>query len=302
MNYGSFAGHRPRMTPLPTARAGCGALFDDALSTLGLLYGHELEALWIDRLVIGIHFVGVKLSNDCGGVAYTPPELIRRGSNQILKRMNRRVRGMSAYVVARGMLDHPFAEVIRLATLNALSVPFMHEERYLVEPGGDLTAYRPLFEGRRVCMVGAIIPLLKKVKPLASQISVVDRKEDTESEAGGIRFVPAERTARALGSCDTAVFTGAAIANGTLQDLLSMVSPGTAVAVVGPSAGFVPNPLFARGVSMVGTSIVSDIDQALDILAEGGGAYQLFGECVRKTNFLNGPLLKELGLETSVVC
>jgi len=38
---------------------------------------------------------------------------------------------------------------------------------------------------------------------------------------------------------------------------------------------------------MVGTSIVTDIDEALEILSEGGGAYQLFGTCAQKINLLN---------------
>jgi uncharacterized protein len=57
--------------------------------------------------------------------------------------------------------------------------------------------------------------------------------------------------------------------------------------VVGPTAGFVPEPLFRRNVAMVGTVAVTNSDRALDLLAEGGGAYQLFKNCVRKINMVN---------------
>ena len=49
-----------------------------------------------------------------------------------------------------------------------------------------------------------------------------------------------------------------------------------------------------RRVAMVGTVVVTDGDQAMEILSEGGGAYQLFGSCVRKINLINRARLMEL--------
>jgi len=92
------------------------------------------------------------------------------------------------------------------------------------------------------------------------------------------------------------VFAGAAVANGSIESLIRMVPEHAAIAVVGPTAGFVPEPLFRRKVAMVGTSVVKNIDPALDILVEGGGAYQLFGTCMRKINIFNMERLRELGL------
>lgn len=270
---------------------GCAILMDEAHRTLQLLYGEEGESLVIVRLVVGIHFVGVKLSNGSGGVAYLPPEMIHQGSTRILKSNLIRVKGLNALDVASGALEHPLAHVIRLATLNALSAPLLKGSRYLVDESGDLTDYSALFEGRRVSIVGAIIPLLKKIRHLPSQIDVIDRKQATEEEAEGLCFLPPEQVSTALGACETAIFTGATVANDSILDLLAMVRKDAAVVVVGPSAGFIPDSLFRRGVALVGTSVVSDIDEALEILAEGGGGYQLFGTCVHKINILNHEIL-----------
>jgi len=280
-------------TPLEEAgeRVGCLELLDETALRLRELCGPEGDELIIERLVVGIHFVGVKLSNGCGGVAYLPPELVQQGSTRILKSRIPRVRGLGALAVAVGALEHPLASVIRLATLNALSVPFMKSKRYLVDESGDLSSYSVLFEGRRVCLVGAIIPLIKKIRHLPARIEVIDRKEATEAEAEGLHFVRPERMAEALGSCETAVFTGASVANGSVLGLLERVPPDAVVVVVGPSAGFLPDALFQRGVAMVGTSLVSDIDEALEILSEGGGGYQLFGRCVQKINIINSSSL-----------
>ncbi len=276
-----------------------GPILNDAASTLRELYGDKLDDVVVERLVVGVFFVGMKLSNGCGGVAYTPPETIRSAGSRILKDSRQTIRGMCVAAVIDGEISGPFADVIRLATLNALSVPFMEGGRYRIDTSGDLSGIQSLFTNRRVCMVGAIIPLLKRLKELGvADVAIIDQKKETEAEAeaGYGTFVPPECTAETLARCETAVFTGASIANGTIEHLISLVPETAAIAVVGPTAAFVPEPLFRRNVALVGTVVVTDGDLALEILAEGGGGYRLFGSCVRKINLLNVERLRQLGL------
>lgn len=282
---------------------GSTEILDEAAETLRDLYRDELDTLVIERLVVGVFFVGVKLSNGRGGVAYTPPEVVRNAGSRILKGSTPTIRGMRAAEVMNGEIPGPFAGVIRLAALNALSTQFFEDGSHHVDNSGDLSGIPALFSKRRICMVGAIIPLLKRLKELgAAEVSIIDRKKETqaEAEAGYGRFVPLERTAEALAGCETAVFTGAAIANGTIGELLSFTPKDAAIAVVGPTAGFIPDPLFRRNAALVGTAMVTDSDQALEILAEGGGGYRLFESCIRKINLINIPRLKELGLDNAI--
>ena len=282
---------------------GSTEILDEAAETLRDLYRDELDTLFIERLVVGVFFVGVKLSNGRGGVAYTPPEVVRSAGSRILKGSTPTIRGMRAAEVMNGEIPGPFAGVIRLAALNALSTPFFEDGSHHVDNSGDLSGIPALFSNRRVCMVGAIIPLLKRLKELgAAEVTIIDRKKETqaEAEAGYGTFVPLERTAEALARCETAVFTGAAIANGTIGELFSFTPKDAAIAVAGPTAGFIPEPLFRRNAALVGTAMVTDSDQALEILAEGGGGYRLFGSCVRKINLINMPRLKQLGLDNTI--
>jgi uncharacterized protein (DUF4213/DUF364 family) len=279
---------------------GSGQILDEAAETLRQLYAHRLDTLSVERVVVGVFFTGVKLSNGTGGVAYTPPETVRSAGRRILKGSTPFIRGMPAAAAAHGEIPGSFAGVIRLATLNALSVPFFEGGRYCLDASGDLTGVPALFSNRRVCVVGAIIPLLKRLKALgAAEVAIIDRKKETqaEAEAGYGTFLPPEQTAEALARCQTAVFTGAAIANGTIAELIRLVPADAALAVVGPTAGFVPDPLFRRHAAVVGTVAVTDVDQALEILAEGGGGYRLFGSCVRKINLINLERLHQLELE-----
>ncbi len=276
-------------------------ILDDAEAVLRELHGRNLEDLTIERLVVGVFFVGLKLSNGYAGIAYTPPDIIRSAGRCILKGGSSTVRGMGVEKVMDGNLPNPFAGVIRLATLNALSASLFADGRYTLD-GGDLSVMERLFKGRRVCMVGAIIPLLKRLCELQpAGVAIIDRKQETkaEAEAGYGVFVSPEQTAEALAACQTAVFTGAAIANGSIEGLIDLVPADAAIAVVGPTAGFIPEPLFRRNIAMIGTAMVTDSDRALETLAEGGGAYQLFDGCIRKINLLNIPRLGQLGLMSS---
>lgn len=271
-----------------THEGGSVEILHEAADLLRDLYENNLDSIRVTRLVVGVFFTGIQLSNGCGGVAYTPPETIQRASTRILKERLPVVRGMQVSEIIDGHLPGPFANVIRLATLNALSVPFFEPGRYVIGDGSDLTDFPQLFAGKRVCMVGAIIPLLKRLGELGVEdIAIVNKKKETQAEANLGRFVPVEKTAEALACCETAIFTGATIANGTLEYLLSCVPANAAIAVVGPTAGFVPEPLFRRRVTLVGTVVVTDGNKALDILSEGGGGYQLFGSCVRKINLMH---------------
>jgi uncharacterized protein len=262
-------------------------ILTDAAECLRQYYGARFGDLTVERVVVGVFFTGVKLSNGCAGVAYTPPEAIQRASTRILKGQPAGYRGRRAADLLDGDMPRPFDGIVRLATLNALSVPILADHTEASTSGDDLSAMERLFVGRRICMVGAIIPLLRRLEKLATaEIIVVDKKKETQSEASLGRFVPVTELEAALAGCETAVFTGASIANGSFTYLLDHVAKGAAVAVVGPTAAFVPQPLFRRGVQAVGTSVVTDADRALEILAEGGGAYQLFGNCVRKINLM----------------
>lgn len=274
------------------AGAGCTRILDEAAECLASLHGEAMRQLRVERVVVGVFFTGVQFSNGCAGVAYTPPESIQRASTRILSEQPRRYRDMTAEEMVCGALPGAFAPVIRLAALNALSVPFFESGAVPVAEGGDLSEVPELFAGRKICMVGAIIPLLKRLGKMGvKEIAIIDKKKETQAEAELGRFVPLEETAQTLAACETAIFTGATIANGSLEELLSYVPTDAAIAVVGPTAGFVPTPLFRRGVALVGTVAVTDGEQALEIISEGGGGYRLFGSCVRKINLVNEPQL-----------
>lgn len=47
-------------------------IVDETLDLLRMLYGQEIETVTIDKIMIGVFFSGVKLSDGSGGISYTP--------------------------------------------------------------------------------------------------------------------------------------------------------------------------------------------------------------------------------------
>jgi len=52
--------------------------------------------------------------------------------------------------------------------------------------------------------------------------------------------------------------------------------------VVGPTVGLMPNAFLARGADILGGVKITQPDEFLDLLAEGGSGYHFFGRVAEK--------------------
>ncbi len=92
--------------------------------------------------------------------------------------------------------------------------------------------------------------------------------------------VPDPRLARGLRHpiADVLFITGVTLVNHTLEGILRVARPEAEIAVIGPTASFIPDILFDRGVRVVGGVWVKKPDKLLDVLAAGGSGYHLFDQ------------------------
>lgn len=264
-------------------------VIDETLLQLRRLYGAEFESIVIERIVIGVFFTGVKLSNGFGGVGYTPTSAMHEVgccASMATQMSPVRFKGMKAAELTNWDSNAALTHIVKLVTMNALSRPFLSQERYKIVYDTDALDLIDMEPADKIGMVGAFIPFLKRLKGIENiDLSVVEQKKETLRPDEMRFYVPAEKVSVVLPACDTVIITGASIANGTIEDLLGLMKPAATVLVAGPTASMLPDALFARNASMVSGVEVTDVDEALDLLAEGAGAYRLFTEgCVRKIN------------------
>lgn len=58
------------------------------------------------------------------------------------------------------------------------------------------------------------------------------------------------------------------VSNNSLDEILSHCSPDALISVVGPTAGYFPDPLFARGVDVIGGRVVKNGDMLIQRLEQ----------------------------------
>ena len=266
-------------------------ILDETMGLLQKLYGEELAAIRIERIVIGLFFTGVKLSNGAGGVAYTPKDELSVATccpaMAVMGETRASFKGMDVGEAFRRATDSPLAGLVALTVMNALSTRFIDADRYRVIYDTDVLDLIDFNRAGKIGMVGAFGPFLKRIKNMPGvDLTVIERKKESLRQDEMHFYAPAEEASVILPACHTAILTGSSIANGTIEELLSFTRPGAAVIVTGPTASMLPEALFARNATIVSGVQVTDPDLALDIVSEGLGAYHLFDTCVRKLNII----------------
>lgn len=260
------------------------AILEEAADLALERLGPEARRLCVERVVVGLFFTGVRLSNSAGGVCYTPvkeiPEAVCCPSSVGRTFDPVRVRGapVAEILSALGSRE-PVKVAVAIATLNALSATCWEKGLTGGHPmrrGVDAQDLIPMREGAAVAVVGAFVPTLRALKRRGGRWWVVEKDSRTLKEDELAHFVPAADAEPVLNEADVLVVTGVTLINHTLEGILRAAKPGAEVAVMGPTASLLPEPLFARGATLVGGVWVRRTDELLDVLAAGGSGYHFF--------------------------
>jgi uncharacterized protein (DUF4213/DUF364 family) len=262
------------------------------LETLGAIRDKACgkEPVTIERVVLGLFFTGVKLSNGYGGVCYTPiktiPEAVCCPSSARAMPAPGRLRGRHAVQFAEEALSgSPLQRAVGIAVINALSNDGLDRGTspgFVVKSGVDPIDELPLSEDAFVVVVGALVPYLRMLKTRGKPFCVLEQDPATLKKDEMAFYAPAERSSEKIPQADVLITTGTTLINGTLEPLLMSARRDARIVVVGPTASMLPDAFFRRGVYAVGGVRVIDPDPLLDILAEGGSGYHFFGKTAEK--------------------
>ena len=120
--------------------------------------------------------------------------------------------------------------------------------------------------------------MIKTIKQAGAELVVVEKNETYIKKYPHLNVTldPSE-----LSACNKILCTSTTILNNSLDEILSHCSAEAFVSIIGPTAGYFPDPLFARGVDVVGGRIVKDGPSFLHQLADK----KRWGEATRRTCF-----------------
>ena len=156
-------------------------------------------------------------------------------------------------------------EMISLAAINAVCQHVMRETRFKVDAATDSVGLLSVRAGDRVGMVGLFPPLIETIQKSGSELVVVEKKEALIQKYPNLAIT---LDATKLSACNKILCTSTTILNNSLDDILAHCSPDAFISIIGPTAGYFPDPLFARGVDVVGGRVVKDGALLLQLLSE----------------------------------
>lgn len=181
--------------------------------------------------------------------------------------------GADAAALARGYAGRdPVARTLGFAAINALSQSLFTRAKWIPSATGDpLGAIDPQ-AGEHIGMIGLFAPLVPMIVRAGARLTVLELRHELLRESAHLRVTldPAE-----LAPCEKVVSTCTVMLNDTLDAVLAACRNARHFAIIGPTAGCVPDPLFARGVETLGGRRVVDREKFLEAFRRGEkwGAY-----------------------------
>lgn len=175
--------------------------------------------------------------------------------------------GMDSVALARRYAAADGAQrAIGFAAVNALTRHLFDRAGYAPPPAQGSIGDLDLVPGDHVGMVGLFPPLVKQVLATGASLTVVELRADLAGEREGWRVT---LDAAELAGCNKLLSTSTVLLNDTLDNLLRHGRGAQRVSVIGPGAGCLPDPLFARGVTLLGGSWIVDAPAFKAALAAG---------------------------------
>lgn len=178
--------------------------------------------------------------------------------------------GQPALAVAAGILEpDPLRRTLGWAAVNALTRSLYQRAGFSPPASVDSLGHLDPQPGERIGMVGHFTPLMPRLLERGARLLVVELRPELVRDDGQVRVT---LDAGELATCHKVLATGAMLLNGTLEATLAHLAPGARVALIGPSVGGPPDPLFQRGISLLGGTWITDPAAYLAALQAGAPA------------------------------
>ena len=186
--------------------------------------------------------------------------------------------GQDALAVAHRYADGVGAErTVGFACVNAITACLYRRAGFVPPASTDSLAGLAPAAGESIGMIGLFRPLLGQVTAAGARLTVLELQPELAGEHPGYRVTldPAD-----LAGCDKIVSTSTVLLNDTLDRVLAACRGARQFALVGPTAGCLPDALFAAGVSAIGGTWINDVDAFRDAFLAGASWSGAASKCV----------------------
>jgi len=175
--------------------------------------------------------------------------------------------GMPALTLARWYADaDPVRRTLGFAAVNAISQHFLRRAGYAFDWATDSIGLLDPQPGDRIGMVGLFRGLVDRIVDRGARLTVLELKSEAAGDFEGYRVT---LDPRELAGCDKILSTTTILLNDTVEQVLAACSGARYLALVGPGGGCLPDPLFDRGVTVLGGTAIVDREGFANAIAHG---------------------------------
>jgi len=155
----------------------------------------------------------------------------------------------------RYVSDGGIRKTLGFAAANALTRCLYDRAGFRPDDSSDSIGHLNPQRGEHIGMIGKFTPLLGRITKSGARLTIVELNPQLVGEHEGYRVT---LDAEDLSDCSKVVSTSTLLLNDTLDRMIACCRNARWFAMVGPSAGCLPDALFARGVTLVGGTWIND--------------------------------------------
>ncbi len=235
---------------------------DDYLTIVGDLHHHlslpKIKRLWLpplrDQPDRSAEFGAIVLEDDSVGLMFV---LLDDTLHQINDRFDpKSLVGTDPAELAMEFQDRdPARKALALGAINAIGQHVIRASQLPLDTEtNSIAAFDPRPEDR-IGMVGFFPPLVERLRAARMDLTVIELKSELiqQEDRFQVTLDPA-----ALKRCNKILCTSTVLLNDSVDRMLEYCTHADQLAIIGPSAGFLPDPLFDRNVDTVGGNQIVD--------------------------------------------
>lgn len=164
--------------------------------------------------------------------------------------------GAGSLTLARWFTDAPGPRrALGFAAVNALTRCLFERAGFVPGASADSIGTLDPVASDHIGMIGLFPPLIGSIVKAGAKLTVVELRTELAGERDGYR-VTTDRNE--LATCNKVISTSTLLLNDSLDTMLASCSQARNFSLIGPGAGCLPDPLFARGVTLVGGTWITD--------------------------------------------
>ncbi len=214
----------------------------------------EIVVPTVDEKAKKSNFAAVILEDNSIGIFFIA--LTQEVKKQILKIDSKEYKDTSPMDLVKNFTSYNlYKKSLSMGAINAISQFIFKETNFSFDHTTDSLGLLNINEKDIVGMVGFFPPLVKKIEERGNKLVIIELKEDlVKKEKNWVVTLDPSN----LEECNKVLITSTTILNDTINDILKFCSNAEKTSIIGPTAGFLPDPLFKMGINVVGGTKIND--------------------------------------------